>query len=83
MQIVNCDAKDPLSWLLCQSIGTLLVHLDFFVSFVFVLIVVIHLLGVLLAWCSVSLVLYHWYGTFFTTGTLVTTGTLLVTTGTP
>ena len=51
---VNCGAKDPLSWLLCQCIGTLLVHLDFFVSFVFVLIVVIHLLGDLLAWCCTT-----------------------------
>ena len=51
---VNCGAKDPLSWFLCQCIGNLLVHLDLFVSFAFVLIVVIHLLGDLLAWCCTT-----------------------------
>ena len=63
---VNCGAKDPLSWFLCQCIGNLLVHLDLFVSFAFVLIVVIHLLGDLLAWCCTTGMVpfyigYHWY----------------------
>ena len=60
---VNCGAKDPLSWFLCQCIGNLLLHLDFFASFVFVLIVVIHLLGDLLAWCCTTGMVhfYYWY----------------------